>query len=335
MERQDKEITITDVAKQAGVSMATVSRVVNGNSNVKAETRKKVMAVIDKLNYHPNAVARSLASKKSTTIGVIIPNMVDLLYSNLAKGIDDVATMYKYNIILTSIQKGLSSDKQLLDGLIAKQVDGIIYMGEKVSPDLHEEMINSRIPIVFAGAIDEQNKISSVNIDYINAVKDVVGKLAEKGNEKIALVTGSLNDPVNGKYRLKGYKEALSAAHLDYDENNVFEGQYTLASGANIWKQIKARGITAAYVPNDLLGIGVLNAALDDGVKVPDDFEIVTGNNTVMCSITRPQISSVSQPLYDIGAVAMRMLTKLMNGEKLDYEAIKLPYNLIKRGTTK
>lgn len=335
MDKSDKEITITDVAKQAGVSMATVSRVVNGNNNVKETTRQKVMDVIDKLHYRPNAVARGLASKKSTTIGLILPNMGDLLYSNLAKGIDDVASMYKYNIILTSLKNGIGSEQQLFNDLLAKQVDGIIYMGETISNDIYKEMCNSRVPVVFAGAIDDQQQISSVNIDYVKAVRDVVKFLIDNGNRKIALVTGDLNSPINGKYRLEGYQQALENAGISYSSDNVFETVYSLQAGAAVWDAMHDSGITAAYVSNDLLAAGILNAAVDSGIQVPEEFELVTSSNTILCDVARPKMTSVAQPLYDIGAVAMRMLTKLMNDEEINDKTISLPYSFVKRGTTK
>ncbi|UQS82481.1 catabolite control protein A [Bombilactobacillus folatiphilus] len=335
MDKPEKEITITDVARQAGVSMATVSRVVNGNNNVKETTRKKVMAVVDKLHYRPNAVARGLASKKSTTIGVIIPSMTDLLYANLAKGIDDVASMYKYNIILTSNNKGIISEQQMFSDLLAKQVDGIIYMGEKVSADLYKEINNSRVPVVFAGAIDDSGKIPSVNIDYKTAVRDVVQLLINNGNRQVALVADDLSNSINGKYRLTGYREALEQAGLTYSSNNVFETMYNLQAGAAVWDVIHESGATAVYVANDLLAAGILNAATASGVKIPEDFEVITSNNTILCEVTAPRMTSIALPLYDIGAVAMRMLTKLMNNEEVENIDIKLPYSLIKRGTTK
>ncbi|UQS83882.1 catabolite control protein A [Bombilactobacillus thymidiniphilus] len=335
MDQPEKEITITDVAKQAGVSMATVSRVVNGNNNVKEITRQKVLAVIDKLHYRPNAVARGLASKKSTTIGVIMPSITELLYANLADGIDDVASMYKYNILLTSFDNGKNEEQQLFNSLLAKQVDGIIYMGEQVSDELYESMLNSRVPVVFAGAVDHKNQIASVNIDYVTAARDVVKLLIDNGNQKIAMVTGDLKNSINGDYRLKGYQQALEQGGINYSSNNVFETVYNLQAGAAVWDAINDSGATAAYVTNDLLAAGIVNAAMAAGKNIPQDFEIITSSNTILCDVTRPQMTSVAQPLYDIGAVAMRMLTKLMNKEIVDELEVRLPYSLVKRDTTK
>lgn len=155
----DKQtITIYDVAREAAVSMATVSRVVNGNPNVKPATRKKVLEVIDRLDYRPNAVARGLASKKTTTVGVIIPDVSNVYFSSLARGIDDVATMYKYNIILANSDNNSQKEIQVLNTLLAKQVDGIIYMGNKISDELRTQFDRSKTPIILAGSVDSKMK---------------------------------------------------------------------------------------------------------------------------------------------------------------------------------
>ena len=148
MEKQT--ITIYDVAREANVSMATVSRVVNGNPNVKPATRKRVLDVIDELDYRPNAVARGLASKKTTTVGVIIPDVTNLYFASLARGIDDIATMYKYNIILANSDQNNHKEIQVLNTLLSKQVDGILYMGNHLTPELRTEIIRSKTPIVLA-----------------------------------------------------------------------------------------------------------------------------------------------------------------------------------------
>jgi len=332
---EKKVVTIYDVAEAANVSMATISRVVNGNANVKEETRKRVLEVIDRLNYRPNAVARGLASKKSTTIGVILPDITNLYYASLAKGIDDVASMYKYNIILTSLQESVGDEEQILNNLLSKQVDGLIYMGKQLSKKLKRILANSKTPIVLAGSVDKNNESASVNIDFADAVASVVGQLTQNGHKKIAFVGGSLVNPIDGKFRLDGYKKALKKAHLNFSSNLVFEAEYSVRAGEAIWDAVQSSGATAAYVTEDLLASGILNSAVKSGVKIPDDFELVTSNDTVLCEVTRPKMSSIEEPLYDIGAVAMRLLTKMMNQEQIDDNTIKLPYSIVKRGSTK
>lgn len=333
MEKQT--ITIYDVAREANVSMATVSRVVNGNPNVKPATRKKVLDVIDRLDYRPNAVARGLASKKTTTIGVIIPDVSNMFFSSLARGIDDIATMYKYNIILANSDGDSNKEVQVLNNLLAKQVDGIIFMGHRITEEVRGEFSRSKTPVVLAGSIDPDEQVGSVNIDYTKATKEAVSLLAKNGHEKIAFVSGALIDAINGQNRLTGYKEGLKENNLEYNEGMIFEAPYEFKEGLALVDRILNSGATAAYITDDELAIGVLDGLYDAGVKVPEDFEIITSNNTLLTDVTRPRLSSVTQPLYDIGAVATRLLTKLMNKEEIEQRTIVLPSSIMEKGSTK
>ncbi len=333
MEKQT--ITIYDVAREAAVSMATVSRVVNGNPNVKPATRKKVLEVIDRLDYRPNAVARGLASKRTTTVGVIIPDVSNAYFASLARGIDDVATMYKYNIILANSDGDDKKEISVLNTLLAKQVDGVIFMGHHLTEEIRGEFSRSKTPVVLAGSIDPDDQVGSVNIDYKAATKDATIKLIKSGNKKVAFISGSLLDPINGVYRLSGYKEALKENDITFNEGLVFESEYSYKSGLKLHDRMSNSGATAAVVADDELAVGLLNSLTDNGVSVPTDFEIITSNNSLFSDISRPSVSSISQPLYDIGAVAMRLLTKLMSKEDIEEKTIILPYGLIEKGSTK
>ena len=333
MEKQT--ITIYDVAREANVSMATVSRVVNGNPNVKPATRKKVLEVIDRLDYRPNAVARGLASKKTTTVGVIIPDVSNMFFASLARGIDDVATMYKYNIILANSDGNDQKEVNVLNNLLAKQVDGVIFMGHHITDEIRGEFSRSKTPVVLAGSIDPDEQVGSVNIDYTSATKDAVNKLAKNGNKKIAFVSGALIDPINGQNRLKGYKEALKENNLPYSEGLIFEAEYNFKDGLTLVDRIHNSGATAVYVSDDELAIGILDGLLDKGVKVPEEFEIITSNNSLLTEVARPRLTSITQPLYDLGAVSMRLLTKMMNKEEVEEKTIILPYGIEENGSTK
>ncbi|CAR41295.1 catabolite control protein A [Streptococcus uberis] len=330
----DDTITIYDVAREAGVSMATVSRVVNGNKNVKENTRKKVLEVIDRLDYRPNAVARGLASKKTTTVGVVIPNIANAYFSILAKGIDDIAAMYKYNIVLASSDEDDDKEVNVVNTLFAKQVDGIIFMGHHLTEKIRAEFSRSRTPIVLAGTVDLEHQLPSVNIDYQAAVAEVIDILAEN-HKKIAFVSGPLIDDINGKVRLSGYKEGLKKNKLDYKEGLVFEANYSYKEGYELAQRVINSGATAAYVGEDELAAGLLNGLFAAGKSVPEDFEIITSNDSPVVEYTRPNLSSISQPVYDLGAVSMRMLTKIMNKEELEEKEILLNHGIKRRGTTK
>lgn len=333
MEKQN--VTIYDVARESGVSMATVSRVLNGNSNVRQATKEKVLKVIDNLDYRPNAVARGLASKKTTTVGVIIPDVTDGYFSSLARGIDDIATMYKYNIILANSDDNPDKEASVLNTLLSKQVDGIIFMGNEINDDLRADFKRSDCPIVLAGSVDINNSVPSVNIDYADAVKNETERLIKNGNSRIAFASGSMKQDVNKKYRLKGYVSALENNGIKFNEKLVFETKGTYEDGYDLAEQIINDKVTAAVATNDELAAGILNGMTDRGVSVPQDFELFTSNNTKLAKMMRPQLSSITQPLYDIGAVAMRLLTKIMNKEEIDNRYVVLGYEIVERDSTK
>ena len=231
-------ITIYDVAREANVSMATVSRVVNGNPNVKPTTRKKVLEVIDRLGYRPNAVARGLASKKTTTVGVIIPDISNIFFAELARGIEDIATMYKYNIILSNSDQNIDKEFHLLNTMLGKQVDGLVFMGGNITNEHVEEFEKSPAPIVLAGSIEETGSIPSVNIDHEQAVFDAVTFFIENGHKQIAIVIGPLHEPINADKKIAGYKRALSEAGIEYNEDLVAEGDYTYDSGIEAFEKL-------------------------------------------------------------------------------------------------
>ncbi|MFQ9705485.1 MAG: catabolite control protein A [Limosilactobacillus pontis] len=335
MEKQS--VTIYTVAREARVSMATVSRVVNGNPNVKPATRQKVMDVIKRLNYRPNAVARGLASKKTTTVGVVIPRITDPYFADLALGIDDIASMYKYNIILTNSDNDDDKVLKVVRNLLAKQVDGIIFMGFNMPDELKEELKSSNTPVVVAGSVVNDDDLATVRIDYQNAAKEATLKLLDNAKDNVAFVTSSLKYTINGQARLSGYQAALQERQVAFDDQLVVETDGTYQSSYDQAKKLVAAGIKGAYVSDDKLAVGLLNGLTDNGVKVPEEFEIISSNDTNYTKISRPTISSITQPTYDIGAIAMRLLTKLMdsNESTTDEKDVILDHGFAKRQSTR
>lgn len=333
MEKQT--VTIYDVAREANVSMATVSRVVNGNPNVKPATRKKVLEVIERLDYRPNAVARGLASKRTTTVGVIIPDVSNIFFASLARGIDDVATMYKYNIILANSDENQMKELKVLNTLLSKQVDGLIYMGYVLSDAIRQELKRTRTPVVLAGTVDPEGMFPSVNIDYGEATYHAVKRLLETGSKQIAFVSGPLSDPINGVYRLLGYQRALKEYHIPYDETLIYAVDPTYHAGEALSKSLLDQCVDGIYVSDDLIAVGVLNGLTDRGVLVPERVQIITSNHTLLTQISRPQLTSIKQPLYDIGAVSMRLLTKLMHQEEIEEQTVILPYSMTEKESTR
>ncbi|GGC93990.1 catabolite control protein A [Thalassobacillus devorans] len=329
-------VTIYDVAREANVSMATVSRVVNGNPNVKPATRKKVLDAIESLGYRPNAVARGLASKKTTTVGVIIPDISSIFFAELARGIEDIATMYNYNIILSNSDQNKEKEIHLINTMLGKQVDGLVFMGGKITEDHIREFKNASVPVALAATIDETKSTPSVNINYEEAAFEATELLISHGNDRIAFVSGPENTEINTQ-KLDGYKRALKEAGREVTDNLIVTGDYSYDSGIEAFEQLTSEGQspTAVFVASDEMALGIIHGAQDKGLKVPEDIEVFGFDNTRLATMVRPTLSTVVQPMYDIGAVAMRLLTKYMNKEEVTEQNVVLPHRIIERNSTK
>ncbi|WKY79634.1 catabolite control protein A [Leuconostoc lactis] len=326
--------TIYDVANRVGVSLATVSRVVNGNSNVRDSTKRKVLDAIEELGYHPNAVARGLASKKTTTIGVVMPDVTDMYYAELARGIDDVANMYHYDVLLTNTDEDPVRETMAVNNLSSKQVDGIIFMGNELDREVLNTIAAADAPVVLAGSVDSEGKLPSVNINYVAAIQEATETVINHGHRRVALVTGPMSHAINRLHRLVGYQAALEAAGIEFDEALLFTAHQDYAAGMQIAEKVLQAGANAVIAYDDEVALGIMNYVQEHGQRVPEDFEIITSNDTKFAIVTRPELTSIGQPKYDIGAVAMRMLTKLMNNEIIDDTQVQLPHILERRGTT-
>src|SRR5690625_2844421 len=330
-------ITIYDGAREANVSMATVSRVVNGNPNVKPATRKKVLNTIEQLGYRPNAVARGLASKKTTTVGAIIPDISSIFFAELARGIEDIATMYKYNVILSNSDQNKEKEIQLIDTMYEKQVDGILFMGGNITEEHVQQFSSASVPVVLAATYDESNKLPSVNIDYELAAYEATNSLINNNKKQPAFVSGE-NDTVINKLKYEGYKRALEEASIPVNEELVIFGNYSYQSGMTAIEKLLDLGEetpTSVFAASDEMALGVIHGAQDRGYNVPNDIEVIGFDNTRLSEMVRPTLSTIVQPMYDIGAVAMRLLTKFMNKEEVDEQRVILPHRIEKRNSTK
>lgn len=330
-------VTIYDVAREAGVSMATVSRVVNGNPNVKPSTRKKVMETIERLGYRPNAVARGLASKKTTTVGVVIPDISNPFYAEVTRGIEDIAKMYHYNIVLGNSDQQKPKELDLIDTFLEKQVDGLLFMGRQITPE-HEAVFESaNVPVVLCATLDEKRRFPAVNINHRLAASEATHHLIEGGHRRIAFIGGSLEEPQKGLAKLEGYREALESADLPFDEQLVRIGDYRYESGYQAMKQLLELDDppTAVFCASDEMAVGAVHAVQDKGLRVPDDIEVIGYDDIPLASMMRPKLTTVAQPMYDLGAVAMRLLTKFMNHEPIEEQRVVLLHHLVERESTK
>jgi LacI family transcriptional regulator len=324
-------VTIYDVAREARVSMATVSRVINGTAVVKDDTKRRVQEAIARLGYRPNAVARGLASKKTRTIGVIVPDVSAAFVAEVVRGIEDIATMYEYNIILANSDAQLTREVSLVGTMWEKQVDGIIYMTNVLGQEQIDAFEEAQIPVVLCATEDPERRIPSVNIDNRRAGSDAVSYLLQRGCTKIAFVTTDEGVSVLSDRRYEG---ALSAGPKE-NFHCVMAGKGNYEAALPIVREfLQKHDIDGVVAASDELGLASIHAAQDLGLTVPQNIKVIAFDNTRLANMVRPEMTVIAQPMYDFGAVSMRLLTKLLQDEAVENYSVTLLHNVLERQST-
>lgn len=327
------KVKIVDVAREANVSVATVSRVVNNIPLVNEETRERVLSAIKKTGYKPNAIARSLKMQRTNTLGMMIPDVSNPFYTEVVRGAEDVCGIYNYNIILSNTDFDEEKEQKSLNVLLEKQCDGIIYVGKHLSDDMREELINGSAEVVLGCVPDDSGQISGVLIDNEGAAHDLAKRCIEMGHEKAMVFCDAFAEGYINVQRLEGIKRAYSEAGLDFDDKMVHYGIASAKGGYRMMKTALESGMpfTNVYCYNDEIALGAIRAAVDDGKKVPEDISVCGFNDFWISEWTKPEITTISQPMYDIGAVAARMLIKMCRKEEAEVKTLYVPYDLVIR----
>ncbi|MBN2795356.1 MAG: LacI family DNA-binding transcriptional regulator [Clostridia bacterium] len=330
-------ITIKDVAKKANVSISTVSRVINDSKPVSDDIKMRVVKVIEELGYKPNPVARSLVTKKSRLIGVIIPDISDPYIAELLNAIEEVAKTYDYDIILCNSYGSLESEEHYLNLLRTKQVEGMIFLTYKLRTAHKDFFESTKMPVVMVNRDASELNLSSVSVNHFDAVYEITNKLFEDGHERIALIRNGKTSDVFGPSHLKGFEKAHETHHKYFDESMVFNGAFKLERAYDIVKQlIEMKELpTAIVATTDSMAIGAINCLVDHGYKVPEDVSVSGFYDTKIAQLYRPQLTTIKQPIYDIGAIAIRLLIKQINGDEKDKKHFYLPHELILRDSTR
>ncbi len=328
--------SIKDVAREAGVSIATVSRVLNDVDVVNEETKKKVQDAIKKLGYRPNIVARSLKTQKSRTIGIIIPDISNQFYPEIVRGAEDVANIYNYNIMLCNTDLDPEKEMEYLRVLKEKMVDGVIYMSNSLEPEIIELVKSLELPVTLVETTDRENTFPSVTIDNVKAAFEATEYLIKKGNKKVAYI-GTYEDSVNAAaYRFSGYKEALSKNNMEFDKSLCFFGGLKAHDGHEGMNSILKNGdIDAVFCASDEIAMGAINALRESGKKIPEEVDVIGFDDIYSASIFYPKLTTVVQPMYDMGSVGMRMLIKVINGAELVQHHFVLPHQIVERDSCK
>lgn len=328
-----KRVTIYDVAKEAGVSLATVSRVINRSDVVKAPTKNKVEAAIERLGYKPNAIAQGLALSKTTTIGLVIPEASYTYIGQIINGLIDVAKMYNYNIILHTITEGITDLNDIIETIIRSRVDGVIVYNDKLVIDRIEEISSYNIPIVIVGNRTSGHMVSSVFVDIEKAIYELVTEYLDKGIDDIAIIQDRKN-PCAVEQMVNGASRAFKEHGKEF-VNYLEMDAASRTSYKFMSKYLKDHRHDLIIAHRDSQAMATINAARENGYDVPKDIEVVCVIDTKYNSMMRPQISSFAIPSYDLGAVSMRIMTKMLHDEVVDDQEIELSYLYSPRQSTK
>ena len=311
-----KAASIYDVARESGVSVFTVSAVVNNKSHVGKGLRERVEAAIRKLNYRPNLIARSLANQRTHTIGMIVPDIGNPFFPLVVRGAEDAAQKHGYNLLLCNSDDSLDKEEKAIELLLSKRVDGILLTkaAGDFRPQLRQMIKEVDTPFVLVMRTYPKLTKDAVLTDDYHGAYEAVPHLARAGRKRIALISGPLKVS-NAKERWQGFHDALKAEGLPYEEDLVIEGDYRLESGFRAGHSLFSRRPDGIYVANHLMTIGLLQAAEEMGLRCPEDFGLVSFDDYPWLGIFRPRLTTVELPKHQLGTEAAELLIKRITGD--------------------
>jgi LacI family transcriptional regulator len=326
--------TIYDVARLAGVSTATVSRSLNGTGQIAPGTRAAIDAAVEQLGYRPNTIARSLVTKSTQTIALLLPDITNPFYAALVSGIQQRALEAGYTMLLCTTEGDPEREEQYLSVLRAKQVDGALVDGLVLPPDRVARFVADGFPIVCLDRDVDSASVPLVQVDNRLGAKLATEHLLSLGHTRVAHVAGAPELGIS-EQRVAGYREALAEAGIEPDPALVAVGSFTVEGGYEAAKSLLADGSpTAVFAANDLSAIGVLNAIAESGRRVPADVSVVGFDDLHLSAYTTPPLTTIHQPALEIAERAMQLLLDLSNGRKVRRLRHVLEPALVVRGST-
>ncbi|MDL2206514.1 LacI family DNA-binding transcriptional regulator [Eubacteriales bacterium OttesenSCG-928-N13] len=326
--------TIHEVARLAGVSSATVSRVLNQSDKVTTDTRRRVLDAVSQLKYAPNASSRNLRTKESHMLLVILPTLSNPFYSDILAGMDACTYENGYNMLVTVNRSSVTRERELLRLMHQRQADGVVLMTPTLPP---EEMaaLNAQFPVIQCCEYYEDIGVPYVSVDNYGASYEATMYLIRSGHHVIAMSSSANNYP-STRLREKGFRQAHIDAGLPLDERLIRRGGYTFDSGfenAQVFLRMKDRP-TAIMGISDVVAAGAISAVIKAGLRVPDDVSIMGFDNLDMAKMIQPTLSTVMQPRRRMGRTAVELLLERLRGGEVAHELL-LPYELIIRHTTR
>lgn len=329
-------VTIKDIAEAANVSVTTVSRVLNDKPDVSPNTRNKVLEKINELGYKPNSIARGLALKKTNTLGLIIPDISNPFFPDIARGVEDMANKKGYSIIFCNTDNEQKKEKEAIELMKEKQVDGILLSLSTTNKDELKKLRNVKYPVVQIDRKIPDIDYPSITIDNYKSAYTATKHLINFGHQKIAHITGDLGT-ITGYKRLEGFKDAMNEANLNIKDSYIKKGNYSKKSGyENMLELLKNNNPpSAVFIANDLMAVGAYQAVFAFDLSIPEDISIIGHDNIDVTKLVNPTLSTMAQPKYKLGHKAVQLLIKEIESNNLSNEEIILTTDFKNRNSTR
>ncbi|UKS29423.1 LacI family transcriptional regulator [Paenibacillus sp. HWE-109] len=327
--------TIKDVAKYLGVSVSTVSRALNNHPDIKQDTKNEVLEAMKRINYTPNAVARSLISRKSNTIGLMIPDITDPFFSAMAHDVEEVLSDNGYQVVYVNTSRRLEKEKRFLTSVMERKMDGIIVTPDFLDEEALDILRRLEIPVVFLRRRPPQDlDMPYVDVDHYEGAYNAMDYLLSLGHSRIGFM-GMPPYSFTGQERYRGYVDRLKKSGLEPDPNGIVWDGRTIACGYRAMGKLMEDypSMTAVFAANDLLGIGALEWLAEHKLSVPERMSVIGFDNLEVSDLHWIKLTTVAQPRKEMGRKAAEVLLQMLTENILTAQSILLPTKLIIRET--
>lgn len=327
--------TIYDIAKAANVSIATVSKVMNRNGRISDKTRKRVLAIMDEMNYQPSVVASALTKKRTYTIGLMIPDLANPFFAELARSVEDRAQELGFNVVICNTDNQVDKEEKYIGLLKQKGVDGIVMATGAHHYALVKKLFQQKQTIAVIARDMPALAVDAVLVDDYLGGRLAAGHLLGLGHRRIAVIAEG-QDVMSSWERVRGCRHAMEEAGLTLEDHQVRVSAFLVQDGKATAGALldEADPPTAIFACNDVLAIGAIQAARERGMRVPQDLSVVGFDNTILATIIDPPLTTIAQPISEIGRQVMDLISKEIGGESADKRRIVLMPELIVRGST-
>ncbi len=328
-------LTLDEIARRAGVSRTTASRVLNNGPNVRPEVRERVQRVIAETGYSPHPVARSLASQQSRVIGLVLPRRTEVLFNDpyfprLTQGVAQACNDYDYTLALFLLQTAADEEK-LYPRLSRKGLlDGVVVQAGQIGDDLIMRLLTSNLPVVVAGRPFHPGEVSYVDVDNVTGAYTGVMHLVKLGHQRIATIAGEM-ETTAALDRKAGYCQALQDCNLPIDESLIVEGYFTEIGGYQAMQRLLPQKPEAVFIASDTMALGALRAIHEAGLRVPQDIAIVSYDDLPPAMIAQPQLTTVHQPIHEFGIKAVELLLEVIKNGPIPPRQIMMETSLVIR----